>query len=487
MIPSYRERIAGAFLDFGGGVFNVRHPDFGAVGDGRADDTRALQLAIDAAGREGGTVWIPGGRYRFTGLLVVPANVQLMGAGNGAVLFADNSTGNTISVRGSGVTVADLVLEGGTPGGIRIEGGAADVTIRNVHFRGLGQCVWLWTCSRVSVESCRFENTGYGVIQQRGHVSDGVRVAGCTIWDARADFVEANCTLDAPSRGWIIEGNRYLGHAGYGTSAATAGPENRFIGITAVEGVVIAQNYCQNSGGDSAIHLEDVRGEIVILGNILKNCHTSHQNLGYIYLLHSEKHSIIAHNVFMHDDVERLGTSAYAVSASSGAYTHHLVIEGNRFVGVDGGFGGLDLRFNFGPTIIANNQFVGLSAGIAANVTQNVQVIGNYFVDCTRGIMADPQGATGGACVDWMVGSNVFHGTRRECILIRRNTHGTTPSGRWMVQANRFDADVLGFDTEDMIATGNVLVGGAKLDLGLKEYTGSRGAVAEQNFRFGNA
>ena len=41
---------------------NVR--DFGAVGDGIANDTAAIQKAIDA----GGTVYIPGGIYR-TGTL----------------------------------------------------------------------------------------------------------------------------------------------------------------------------------------------------------------------------------------------------------------------------------------------------------------------------------------------------------------------------------------------------------------------------------
>ena len=42
-------------------VFNVR--DFGATGDGRSFDTEAIQKALDASGRAGGTVRFPPGTY----------------------------------------------------------------------------------------------------------------------------------------------------------------------------------------------------------------------------------------------------------------------------------------------------------------------------------------------------------------------------------------------------------------------------------------
>ena len=41
--------------------FDVRK--FGAQGDGRTKDTKALQEAMDEAGRSGGTVYLPPGRY----------------------------------------------------------------------------------------------------------------------------------------------------------------------------------------------------------------------------------------------------------------------------------------------------------------------------------------------------------------------------------------------------------------------------------------
>ncbi len=46
------------------GCFNVL--EFGAKGDGKSKDTAAIQAAVDAAGKTGGTVVFPAGTYRKT-------------------------------------------------------------------------------------------------------------------------------------------------------------------------------------------------------------------------------------------------------------------------------------------------------------------------------------------------------------------------------------------------------------------------------------
>ena len=59
-------------------VLNVTN--FGAVGDGRTDDTTAFQKALDAAhDAGGGTVYAPAGNYFFAGRLNVPNAVALAG------------------------------------------------------------------------------------------------------------------------------------------------------------------------------------------------------------------------------------------------------------------------------------------------------------------------------------------------------------------------------------------------------------------------
>lgn len=54
-----------------------------AVADGRADDTAAIQEALNAASNkgEGGVVFLPSGRYRITRSLLVPLAVRLYGVG----------------------------------------------------------------------------------------------------------------------------------------------------------------------------------------------------------------------------------------------------------------------------------------------------------------------------------------------------------------------------------------------------------------------
>jgi hypothetical protein len=67
------------------GYLNV--VDFGAEGDGKADDTAAIQAAIDAASASGGgMVLVPGGVY-LTRTLTIASRVHLVGAGIEAAIL----------------------------------------------------------------------------------------------------------------------------------------------------------------------------------------------------------------------------------------------------------------------------------------------------------------------------------------------------------------------------------------------------------------
>lgn len=67
------------------------------VGDGRADDSAAIQQAIDAAatGGRGGLVFLPSGRYRISRTIFVRSAVRIFGVGatRPVILLADNSAG----------------------------------------------------------------------------------------------------------------------------------------------------------------------------------------------------------------------------------------------------------------------------------------------------------------------------------------------------------------------------------------------------------
>lgn len=70
--------------------------DFGAVGNGVADDTAAIQNAINSLLARGGTVYLPGGRYKLTAQL-------FLGNGDGA---GTESTKNAIKLLGEGAGFA---------------------------------------------------------------------------------------------------------------------------------------------------------------------------------------------------------------------------------------------------------------------------------------------------------------------------------------------------------------------------------------------
>ncbi len=64
-------------------VFNV--VDYQADPRGSVDSTEAIQNALTLAGSNGGTVYFPRGRYRFSGQLQIPVGVTLEGEGKGLV------------------------------------------------------------------------------------------------------------------------------------------------------------------------------------------------------------------------------------------------------------------------------------------------------------------------------------------------------------------------------------------------------------------
>jgi hypothetical protein len=55
--------------------------DFGAVGDGIVDDTAAIQVAINAVGSSGGTVYFPSGTYLISGIEMLYQGQRLVGDG----------------------------------------------------------------------------------------------------------------------------------------------------------------------------------------------------------------------------------------------------------------------------------------------------------------------------------------------------------------------------------------------------------------------
>lgn len=201
-------------------LFNVK--DYGAQGNGSANDTTAIQNTITAATASGGTVFFPPGTYMVTGITINgKSNFTLLGSGPAStVKIAANNHNNVIRIENcTQFSVLDLTLDcnraNNTLGtdedmqcgihlvssqtfllrGLRLlnshmsgirtglfptdTGGCTDGAITNCYVN-LGttadQGIGVWHSQRVSVTNCVVQQGGWGgIVLTR---SDNCTVAG---------------------------------------------------------------------------------------------------------------------------------------------------------------------------------------------------------------------------------------------------------------------------------------------------------------------
>ena len=105
--------------------FNVK--SFGAIGDGRTDDTAPIRAAIAAANTlGGGVVYLPTGSYLVSGTLTFSNGVSLAGSGRWSTNIRYTGTGICLDLFGvSRCVVSEITLltdAGGATHAIRIYG-----------------------------------------------------------------------------------------------------------------------------------------------------------------------------------------------------------------------------------------------------------------------------------------------------------------------------------------------------------------------------
>lgn len=128
--------------------------DFGAVGDGVADDTDAIQKAINAGASStimgGRAVYLPAGEYKVTSPLVIPEQfITMFGDGmwSSVINFGSESSGlTTATMTYLRPTFRDFGLRGESDSGIALDLGNIETTylgsIRNVYLRSGGNAMY---------------------------------------------------------------------------------------------------------------------------------------------------------------------------------------------------------------------------------------------------------------------------------------------------------------------------------------------------------
>lgn len=145
---------------------------YGAVGDGVADDTTAMQRAVSAAAGNGPVV-IPPGTYRFTAALRIPSRTLLVGLGasESTLIYSGPRGRPAVRIEGTGaVHAGDVVFQ--------------DLQITGSIGTGAGSLISLDWADRALFLRCSLSQTGRsGSAGSVLHLSRviGLQVIGCVI------------------------------------------------------------------------------------------------------------------------------------------------------------------------------------------------------------------------------------------------------------------------------------------------------------------
>lgn len=193
-----------------GKVFDAKR-DFGAKGDGKADDSDSLQKAIDAARAHGkdSIVYLPAGRYNINDTLRVEGSDYFVGgSGFRSSLVWKGAKGGTM------IEVAEprnLVIEslsvgnhdaGKMDNGVDIlqrgSGAASQVTYENVYVFGMYQ-------KEAERKGLRFEGLGKDEVVILNHVQGNLRFADCGEATILAPVsYEGSITVEGKGRGGLL-------------------------------------------------------------------------------------------------------------------------------------------------------------------------------------------------------------------------------------------------------------------------------------------
>jgi len=402
----------------GSRIFSVL--EYGARGDGATDCTRAIQSAIDAAGRVGGgTVVIPPGTYVYTDVLLVGSHVTVVGA-EGSVLHA-KAERQAVTLKGENITLRNLHLR--SEGTRRREA--------NVYHAIAGE-----GAANVLIEHCRIE----------GASAAGIYMKGCRNFWIRHNVVVRTLAdtihITGGSAQGVVSGNRCLRGGDDGVGVVSYAPQRtRCCDILVEDNVIV---------GGAARGVAVLGGErIYILRNRIEET-----KWAGIYIASED-----SFDTFASSDVWAEDNDLVAVNRQSDEGTHacitilgrlgsslaesgmienknrriHLIA--NRIRG--DGQGGIRIDpFNVDMTVASNEVLETFGWGIST-AAFGARVIGNRIARVAKGGIVVPSDCLGGETVLVANAIDLSGGNMRPAIVVN-----TRRLERLAISGNRIRYDL---------------------------------------------
>jgi len=321
--------------------------DYGAVGDGVADDSSAIQAAIDSFSGTQGTVFFPDGVYNLNGTtLELPSKIKLLGTGKDSQLKQVGDIDHVHATNKSHIVISHLYFLGsdGTPAGTDVRcinfGGATsgeqNYTVTDTL--GVDYCV---------VEKCFFEKAEIGIAIYEG---EGCRIINNEFNDLSGNAIRIHKgNPDGLNWRHVVSGNIIHDCDAQGIHLH-AGSSNREI-----RDCIISNNTIENCGQHGiTIQGDDSTGVFVrgcsITGNTIVDSGTG-SNFAGILLQDKVTNCVIANNTI------RSGQIGIYVYSAAGATVSNNPTEN---------------------IIQGNNVTNAAATGIWVNDARNNKIIGNH-------------------------------------------------------------------------------------------------------------
>jgi hypothetical protein len=370
-------------------VINVK--DFGAVGNGVANDRTAFTNAMNAASTTKKKLYIPAGNYNLDtplgGTCFVPQpDVTIVGDGQVNTKLIFQNGGTCFFVQHPNLSISNLSIETIVPSG----GTSFIFLISNSNF-SVTDCV---IDGKVTNSGSLVSHTSNCFFHMPNGTQNNLTVQNCVLTRHTWPFLKDNAATSTQKNIRILS-NKFI--TNYTNDCGLNSP-NGVMEDVIIDGNTFEDNRCNITGGPTqalGIALASV-SNVVISNNIIKGQYTD--------AIHIEEEShyvkIIGNNVSITKGL--LNSKCIAFNANSVGGTmikpQHIVVSSNNFYqyGPSKEVGTFGIAFIYNSLfsepaddiIVANNTFYDFGTGIysAATLNDSISINDNIIEQCGEGL-----------------------------------------------------------------------------------------------------